>query len=544
MMGCTGGGGGGGGGGGDVNQKQAIKVTTIQNVSPANRKGTRYKGKQIAVPQPEMLAKNTLDATHKSRIKHFKDERKSLNAKKKELTAMNKELILLNQIPITERDFRKVTLLEESIKRIEKEIAYIESGQGELDYYARTGELLMEYYEHINSMKKGKKGGKKKNSNSNGAGGGAGQPSASVYDMFMKPQASESLQTHLANLNENGEPVTNRPQSQPPSSRSAFDSLSLLGLDIGSTPISTSTTSSSSTSTTTSGATVTTTTTMTTTTTTTTTPLSKPQKFLGNLTGFVEKQDAFNRADYFDEYLSIIDPHFVRDEMTASKKPDEDSFCQRCNCVRYMHHAEAMMICPECGSYEAIVIDSDKPNYKDPPVEISNFPYRRINHFNECLSQFQAKESTEIPQIVYDTILMEMKKERITNMADLTKDKVHKYLKKQTDKKFKFTNYYEHIPHIINKLTGIKPKTLTAKQEDELRTMFHIIQEPYERHKPKNRKNFLNYNYVLYKFCELKGYDEFLDCFPTLKSKEKLYQHDLVWKKICKELGWTYYAST
>jgi len=145
MMGCTGGGGGGGGGGGDVNQKQAIKVTTIQNVSPANRKGTRYKGKQIAVPQPEMLAKNTLDATHKSRIKHFKDERKSLNAKKKELTAMNKELILLNQIPITERDFRKVTLLEESIKRIEKEIYYIETGLGELEYYAKTGELLMEY---------------------------------------------------------------------------------------------------------------------------------------------------------------------------------------------------------------------------------------------------------------------------------------------------------------------------------------------------------------------------------------------------------------
>ena len=48
---------------------------------------------------------------------------------------------------------------------------------------------------------------------------------------------------------------------------------------------------------------------------------------------------------------------------------------------------------------------------------------------------------------MYDKILLELKKERITNMVDITKNKIKEILKK-----LKFNKYYEHIPHIINKL--------------------------------------------------------------------------------------------
>ena len=78
------------------------------------------------------------------------------------------------------------------------------------------------------------------------------------------------------------------------------------------------------------------------------------------------------------------------------------------------------MICEKCGQVDYIVIDSDKPSYKDPPKEISYFAYKRINHFNEWLAQFQAKETTDIPQDLYEQIIIEIKKERIDNMGDLT----------------------------------------------------------------------------------------------------------------------------
>ena len=45
---------------------------------------------------------------------------------------------------------------------------------------------------------------------------------------------------------------------------------------------------------------------------------------------------------------------------------------------------------------EKIIVDSDKQSHKEPPKEMTSFSYKRINHLNEILSQFQAKETTEI----------------------------------------------------------------------------------------------------------------------------------------------------
>ena len=56
-----------------------------------------------------------------------------------------------------------------------------------------------------------------------------------------------------------------------------------------------------------------------------------------------------------------------------------------------------------------IIIDSDKPSYKDPPREVSYFAYKRINHFNEWLAQFQAKETTQIPEEVLTDIINQIK---------------------------------------------------------------------------------------------------------------------------------------
>jgi hypothetical protein len=76
--------------------------------------------------------------------------------------------------------------------------------------------------------------------------------------------------------------------------------------------------------------------------------------------------------------------------------------------------------------------------------------------------------------------------------------------------------------------------------EERLRIMFKDIQGPFEKNCPPERKNFLSYSYVLYKFCELLGEDEYLQYFPLLKSKEKLYNQDVLFRKICEELKWEF----
>ncbi len=123
-------------------------------------------------------------------------------------------------------------------------------------------------------------------------------------------------------------------------------------------------------------------------------------------------------------------------------------------------------------------------------------------------------------------------------MALLSNKKIREYLKK-----LKLNKYYEHVPHIINRLNGLPPPIMKREIEERLRIMFKEIQGPFMEVCPKSRKNFLSYSYVLHKFVELLELDEYKSCFPLLKSREKLHQQDLIWKNICAKLKWHYIKS-
>jgi hypothetical protein len=135
-------------------------------------------------------------------------------------------------------------------------------------------------------------------------------------------------------------------------------------------------------------------------------------------------------------------------------------------------------------------------------------------------------------------ILLEIKKQKISNMADLNAKKLKEILKK-----LRMNKYYEHIPHILNKLNGLPIPHFEPELEEKLRSMFKLIQAPFLRHADATRKNFLSYSYCLHKMCQLLGRDEFLSNFSLLKSRDKLFSQDQTWKKICEELNWTFIPS-
>jgi Poxvirus Late Transcription Factor VLTF3 like len=250
-----------------------------------------------------------------------------------------------------------------------------------------------------------------------------------------------------------------------------------------------------------------------------------------------EKGEDLRRDQLLDKYLQKIDPQNARSSNAASF---DSSFglCDECGKEMIFSNNEALFTCTTCGNQEFVLMDSDKPSYKDPPREVSYYAYKRINHFNEWLAQFQAKESTDIPQEVYDAILLELKKERITQFNGLKQTKIKEILKK-----IKFNKYYEHIPHIINRLNGQNAPVMSREVEEKLRYMFKEIQPSFQKHCPKGRNNFLSYSFVLYKFCELLELDHYLACFPLLKNRDKLYAQDKIWKLICEDLGWHFIRS-
>eukprot|EP00798_Chlamydomonas_sp_ICE-L_P010902 gene10902-17022_t len=190
------------------------------------------------------------------------------------------------------------------------------------------------------------------------------------------------------------------------------------------------------------------------------------------------------------------------------------------------------------GSVEYILIDHEKPTYKDPPKDAACFAYKRINHLNKWLNQVQGKETTEIPDDVFMNIIMEIKKQKITNMATLTPNRIRAILKKIDSNK-----YYEHIPHIMHRLNGIPTIHMPPDLEDKVRFMFCAIQIPFLKYQPPKRKNFLSYSYCLHKMMQLLEKDQYLVNFPLLKSREKLYQQDQIWRKICEDVRWDFIPS-
>jgi len=194
---------------------------------------------------------------------------------------------------------------------------------------------------------------------------------------------------------------------------------------------------------------------------------------------------------------------------------------------------EGIIICNSCSRNIPYLIENEKPSYKEPPKEVCFYAYKRINHFKEILSQFQGKETTQIPIEVIENIKLQIKKERI----DI--NQITNYKTKEILKKLGYNKYYEHIPFIKDKL-GIKPPIMSQELEETLCNLFVDLQSPYSKACPDDRVNFLNYYYTAYKLCELLGETQYLQHFPMLKDREKRMEQDTIWKQICEELDWEF----
>ena len=235
-----------------------------------------------------------------------------------------------------------------------------------------------------------------------------------------------------------------------------------------------------------------------------------------------------DKSTLVDEYLSLTNKQYIK------KINKEDiEICKECKSNLTCLQHEAIMVCENCGYQELLLVEQNRPILKQNAKDTSHFSYKRINHFREWCNQVQGKESTDIPDEIFEKILNEIKKEKIIDTKTITYGKMREILKR-----LRINKYYEHINYILNRINGIPTPQFSPELEDKLCIMFRDIQAPFLKHCPKDRKNFLSYSYVLYKFFQILGLNEYLKYFPLLKSREKLYLQDQIWKKICEELGY------
>ena len=261
-----------------------------------------------------------------------------------------------------------------------------------------------------------------------------------------------------------------------------------------------------------------------------TTSLDNFFKINKNVDTAAHSEDLTNERKNIQSYMRNVDEKYL----DITKFIVATDICRVCNkgemiAVDY----EGIMICNVCSNSVKYLVENEKPSYKEPPKEVCFYAYKRINHFREILAQFQAKETTQIPDEVIENIIQQIKKERI-DLSHMTNRRTKEILKK-----LGYNKYYEHIPFIKDKL-GIKPPIMSSELENTLCNLFMDIQGPYAKFCPDDRVNFLNYYYTVYKLCELLNQNHFLPYFPMLKDREKRIEQDEIWKNICEELGWEY----
>jgi hypothetical protein len=247
-----------------------------------------------------------------------------------------------------------------------------------------------------------------------------------------------------------------------------------------------------------------------------------------------EYEGSKNKKDIFDDYLFVVENEGHGKIETVVANNNE---CKNCKSETLIHDENTSdQICTTCGhvDYKLCLERGYMEDQETTDGNIHIYSYKRENHFNEWLLQFQAKEMTNVPNTVFDHLREEFRRQKISKES-LTHSKIRECLKK-----LKLNKYYEHVPYILSIFKNVRPPSMNTELEEKLRNMFNKIQKPFDDNCPTERKNFLSYSYILYKFCELLSEDDFLKCFPLLKSKEKLYKQDQIWKLICKDLQWEF----
>ena len=168
------------------------------------------------------------------------------------------------------------------------------------------------------------------------------------------------------------------------------------------------------------------------------------------------------------------------------KTMDKVNFCNKCQLERINNRSEGCFVCINCGDCEFCLFQA--VNYTDMPSgRICQHFYKRRNHLKVILRRFQAAESENVPEKVYDIIKRDLLKRRIrwdgiepiptlTNIMEISKNN-------------KLTKYYNNIQQIYCGVTGVAPPTLTRKEEEKIIEMFQEVERSYRKY--INRHIFL-----------------------------------------------------
>lgn len=239
--------------------------------------------------------------------------------------------------------------------------------------------------------------------------------------------------------------------------------------------------------------------------------------------------DNDSRAKLINRYLD-----FAKKYITIPKKKVVASIssCVNCN-INLKTHDEFLLLCPNCGYTEQQLITDFEYEENTRINPLQRYFYHTRTHFGDSIKKFQGKQNTTIDEKVYTDIYKKIQLHEIP-LESFTKEHLYEFLKMTGH-----TNHFEDSVLIYNVITN-KPSPDISHLDQSLFEMFDKMEPVYARIKPPNRKNFLNGQYVLFKFLQLLKYPCREEDFSLLRIRDTVIDLDKSWRKICDELSWTF----
>ena len=105
-------------------------------------------------------------------------------------------------------------------------------------------------------------------------------------------------------------------------------------------------------------------------------------------------------------------------------------------------------------------------------------------------------------------------------------------------KRKELTMYKDSIYYIFFKLSGGSFPHVTTKEYNTILSVFNVVSSIYDKYRPKGKKSFLNYSFILKKLLMMLEKVECAKCIPQLKTHSKQKELERVWELITKDPEW------
>jgi Poxvirus Late Transcription Factor VLTF3 like len=204
--------------------------------------------------------------------------------------------------------------------------------------------------------------------------------------------------------------------------------------------------------------------------------------------------------------------------------------CTQCDSEHLMEdEGHNDTICTECGLVQPYPVTSVKTRILEGQSYIRKKGYTPEDHMASILTEMQCGRSRDMEDIL----------EHIGGYLKEQKKPVTFMNVRNCLRHLGYKQHYLMIPSILHGLDRhqFKPWVLEQGCLKNVQALFFQYKQIYQRVEKENRKNSLNYHYLLVQFCKMLNVQDVPTRFLRMPQGQKsIQQHDRLWKKILPHL--------